>query len=143
MSKIIKNKIISLLERCKNYLWISTGFDLEFYNDGKIKNAMVETFMRVEEVRIIIDGDVETKKNELTWLFEVANEHKEKIQIRQAEGILHWFIVDGKHFRLEKWHPSGVVWTDNLFIYDSDLIISEKLKRDYENFWYNAETFGL
>ena len=49
----MKNKIISLLEMCKNYLWISTGFDLEFYNDDEIKNAMVETFMRVEEVRII------------------------------------------------------------------------------------------
>ena len=131
-----KEKIIGLLQMAKKYVWMSSGLNSDFYNDPDIKKAMVDAFGRVNEVKILIEGDVEKKKSEVDWFFEEAKKFKEKIRIRQCKSILHWLIVDGKHFRLEKPHPIGVVGVDNLVVYNVDPpVISEFLMRKFDRWW--------
>jgi phosphatidylserine/phosphatidylglycerophosphate/cardiolipin synthase-like enzyme len=131
-----KEKIIGLLQRAKSYVWMSSGLNSDFYNSPDIKKAIIDVFGRVKEVKILIEGDAEKKKSEVGWFFEEAKKNKEKIRIRQCGTILHWLIVDGKHFRLEKPHPIGVVGVDNLVVYNVDPpVISEFLMRKFDRWW--------
>lgn len=142
-SETTKKKIINLLQKSKEYLWMSTGLYSSFYNDEDIKKAMVEAFERIKQVRIIIDGDAETKKAEVSWFFELAKRFKDKTQIRQSTGILHWMIADGKHFRLEKLHDLGV-GINNLFVCDVEQpAISELLKSEFDIWWFAAKPVEL
>lgn len=135
-SEITKAKIVGLLQAAKNYVWMSSGLNSEFYNDPDVKKAMMGAFKRVKEVKILIEGDAEEKKSKLGWLFEEAKKFKEKIRIRQCERALHWLIVDGKHFRLERPHPIGAVGVDNLLVYDMDPpVLSEALMRRFDEWW--------
>jgi len=136
-----KSKILGLLQVAKNYVWMSSGLNSEFYNDPDVKKAMMETFKRVKEVKILIDGDAEETKSKVGWLFEDAKRFKGRIRIRQCERILHWLIVDGKHFRLEKTHPIGAVGVDNLVVYDIDPpVLSEGLIRRFDEWWNRGIT---
>lgn len=139
-----RTKIINLLQRANEYIWISTGLDSDFYNDANVKKAMVDAIEKVKKVRIIIDGNVDVKKTEVSWLFEITKELKEKIQIKQKEEVLHWLIVDGRHFRLEKPHPVGIVGEKNLFVCNvKPSTFPEIVKRDFEKWWNTAEEIKL
>jgi len=131
-----KEKIIKLSQMAKNYVWMSSGFNSEFYNDPAVKKAMFDAFERVEEVKLLIEENTEDRGSEVGWLSDVAKEFKGKLQIRQCERVPHWLIIDGKHFRLEKPHPTGVIGMKNLVVYDvyrPD--ISEILKRKFSEWW--------
>ena len=131
-----KEKIINLLQKAKEYVWMSSGLNSEFYNDPDVKKAMIDAFGRVEQIRILIDGDVKERKNSVSWVFNETQKLEKKLQIRQCEGILHWLIIDGKHFRLEKPHPSGMIGVKNLVVYDVDQpAISEILRQKFDEWW--------
>lgn len=120
---------------------MSTSLNKEFYNDIDIKNAIVKSFEHVKQIRVLIDGDAESKKKELNWLFDIAKESKGKVQIKQTEDILHWIISDGKHFRLEKAHPPGTVGMNNLFVCDVEPpAISDILRSKFNAWWISART---
>ncbi len=134
-----KTKIISLLQKANEYVWMSSGFNSSFYNDPDVKKAMDDSFRRVKQVKIIVDGDADTKKKEVSWLFDLAKELSGKLQIRQCEAVLHWLVADGKHFRLEKPHLHGDVGIKNLLVYDvSPPVISEFLRRKFDKWWSMA-----
>jgi phosphatidylserine/phosphatidylglycerophosphate/cardiolipin synthase-like enzyme len=136
-----KEKIINLLQRAKEHVCMSSGLYPEFYNDLDVKNAMIDAFGRVERIRILIDGDAKERKNRLGWIFEEAKKPEKKLQIKQCEGVLHWLIIDGKHFRLEKSHPVGVVGVKNLVVYDVDQpAISKLLQRKFDEWWTIASS---
>lgn len=135
--EITKQKVIGLLTQAKDEVWMSTGFNSDFYNDEKVKKTMTEAFKRVKDIRVIIDGDI--NKTEVPWFFALAKELKQKLQIRQHKEILHWLIVDGKNCRLEKVHPIGLVGVDNLLVYDVPLPISENLKKTYNDWWVTGK----
>lgn len=131
-----KEKIIKLSQMANNYMWMSSGFNSEFYNDHDVKKAIVDAFGRVKQVKLLIEGNVEERKSEVGWLFEAAEEFKEKLRIRQCERVPHWLIIDGKHFRLERPHPIGVVGVNNLVVYDvGPPAISEILRRRFDKWW--------
>ncbi len=135
-----KTKIILLLDKANEYIWMSTGLNKEFYNDGDVKNAMVRSFERVKQIRVLIDGEAESKKKEINWLFDIAKESKGKVQIKQTEDVLHWLISDGKHFRLEKAHLDGIVGERNLFVCDVEPpAISEILRSKFNMWWISAK----
>ncbi|PWB53400.1 MAG: hypothetical protein C3F06_06400 [Candidatus Methanoperedenaceae archaeon] len=136
-----KTKILRLLNKANDYIWMSTGLNKDFYNDIEVKNAMLASFDKVKQIRILIDGDAQSKKKELSWLFESAKVHKGKIQIKQTEDILHWIISDGKHFRLEKPHELGTIGMNNLFVCDVEPpAISEILMAKFNSWWIVAKT---
>lgn len=134
-----KKKIIKLSRMANNYIWMSSGFNSEFYNDPDVKKAMVDAFGRVKQVKLLIGGDVEERKSEVGWIFEAAEKFKEKLRIRQCESVPHWLIIDGKHFRLERPHPMGAVGVDNLVVYNVDPpAISEILRQRFDKWWGSA-----
>ncbi len=134
-----KMKIISLLQKANEYVWMSSGFNSGFYNDPDVKKAMDDSFKKVKQVKIIIDGDIDIKKKELGWLFDLAKLLNGKLQIRQCRTVLHWLIVDGKHFRLEKTHLFNEVGIKNLLVYDiNPPVISEILRRKFDKWWSMA-----
>ena len=136
-----KVKIIKLSQMAKNYMWMSSGFNSEFYNDPAVEKAMVDAFGRVKEVKLLIEGNAEDKEREVGWLSDAAKEFKGKLQIRQCERVPHWLIIDGKHFRLEKPHPIGVIGMKNLVVYDVDPpAISEILRRKFGEWWATASS---
>lgn len=140
-SETTKEKIINLLQKAKKYVWMSSGLNSEFYNDPNVKKAMIDAFGQVKQIRILIDGNAAERKTEVSWIFEEAKRSEKKLQIRQCKGVLHWLIVDGKHFRLEKTHPIGVVGIQNLVVYDIDPpAISEILRRKFGEWWARASS---
>ena len=131
-----KEKIIKLSQMANNYMWMSSGFNSAFYNDHDVKKAIVDAFGRVKQVKLLIEGNAEERKSEVDWLFEAAEEFKKKLRIRQCERVPHWLIIDGKHFRLERPHPIGVVGVKNLVVYDvKPPAISEILRRRFDKWW--------
>jgi phosphatidylserine/phosphatidylglycerophosphate/cardiolipin synthase-like enzyme len=135
-----KAKIISLLQKANESIWMSSGLNKEFYNDPLIIQSIENSFRRVKNVKIIIDGDANLKKNEIGWLFKLSKELKNKVYIKQDNNILHWLIADGKHFRLEKQHEVGIVGVNNLFVCDAGPpAISESLKREFDRWWIAAK----
>lgn len=138
-----KDKIIKLLQKSKEYIWMSTGLYPKFYNDNDVRNAIVEAFKGVKEVRVIIDDYTEAKKSEVSWFFELAKELKDKVKVRQSEETLHWVIADGKHFRLEMPHAAGV-GINNLFVCDMNQpAVSEMLKSKFDTWWFNAKPVDI
>lgn len=142
-----KEKIIHLLNKSKEYVWMSTGLYPDFYNDTDIKEAMIGSFKRVKQTRIIISGNAECVENNIAnvgWLFEFKNKCKEKLQFKQIELAPHWLIVDGKHFRLEKPHTSVVIGDNNLFVTDvNQPVISDVLEARFEKWWFEAKSIEL
>ena len=137
--KITKTKIINLLKKAENFIWISSSFNLEFYSDKNLKKEMSDAFNRVNEIRIIVDAPMESIKREMSWLFELSETMKEKLRIRQNNDVLHWVIVDGKHIRLEKPHQKGIVGVKNVFDYNISSDISIILMRNFDDWWKNSE----
>ncbi len=134
-----KTKIINLLQRANDYIWMSTGLNSDFYNDADVKKSMIDAFGRVKNVRLLIEGDAEAKKTNVGWLFEEAKKLKGKLQIRQCDEVMHWIMVDGKHFRLEKNHDFGIIGVNNLFVCDvQPPAIAEILKRKFDEWWFVA-----
>lgn len=131
-----KQKVIYLLNKAKKYVWMSTGLNSGFYNDKNVRHALENALGSVTQFRLLIDDDIEKRKEELSWLFD---EIKEKgFRIRQRKETPHWIIVDGRHFRLEKPHPPKAVGTDNVFITDIEFALSEVIQYSFEEWWANA-----
>ncbi|MCZ7401559.1 MAG: hypothetical protein O8C61_04995 [Candidatus Methanoperedens sp.] len=130
-----KQKVIGLLAQAKDEILMSTGLNSDFYNDAKIKTTITDAFRRVKKIRIIIDGDVDLRKTETPWFFELAKELNQKLQMRQNKDILHWLVVDNKNCRLEKVHQLGRVGTENLVAYDVPLPVLENIKDSYNKWW--------
>ena len=137
--KITKTKIISLLKKAENFIWMSSSFNSEFYLDKNLIKEMNEAFNRVNEVRIIVDAPMESIKREMGWLFKLSETMKEKLRIRQNNNVLHWLIVDGKHIRLEKPHRKGMVGVKNVFDYNISSDISIILMRNFDDWWKNSK----
>lgn len=138
-----KDKIIKLSQMAKKYIWMSSGFNSEFYDDPAVKKAMVDAFERVDEVKLLIEGNEDNKKNVVGWLFDAATEFKGKIKIKQCERVPHWLIIDGKHFRLEKPHPIGEIGNRNLVVFNIDRPdLSEVLKRKFCEWWDVASSIN-
>ena len=134
-----KEKIIKLSQMAKNYIWMSSGFNSEFYNDPDVGKAMVDAFGRVKDVRLLVEGNAEDTEREVGWLSDAVKKFEGKLHIRQCKRVPHWLIIDGKHFRLEKPHPIGVIGTKNLVVYDVDQPdISEILEQKFNDWWNTA-----
>ena len=135
--KTTKEKMIYLFEKSDKYIWMSSGFNSEFYTDKDIMSAMTNAFERVEEIRILIQGNI---TENCKWLFKIKSQFGDKLQIKQNINIPHWLIVDGKHFRLEKYHTSGAIGDNNLFVTDiNQPFISDVIKRKYEDWWFEGK----
>jgi phosphatidylserine/phosphatidylglycerophosphate/cardiolipin synthase-like enzyme len=137
-----KEKILSLMKLANNNVWISSGLTPEFYNDPEVKKAVEEAIERVKTVRILIDGKAEDAKKNVSWLFNLPENLKSKVYIKVANPnteLLHWVIVDGKHFRLEKTHPRNTIGNDNLLVYNMDSSIADVLVSRYESWWLSAD----
>ena len=133
-----KEKIIYLFNKSNKYLWMSSGFNSEFYTDPDIMSAMTNAFNRVGEIRILIQGDIADRMDSLKWLFAIKAQFGDKIQIKQVMNVPHWLIVDGKHFRLEKHHITGAIGDNNLFITDiNQPLVSDMIERRFEDWWFN------
>ena len=134
-----KAKIIDLLNRAKDFAWISTGLNKEFYNDPEVIEVMKKSFGRVKHIRVLLSGDEDVKRADVPWFFDFAKELGDKIQIRRCARVPHWVVSDGKHFRLEKAHEIGKIGTNNLFVRDvSPPAISDLLMRDFDNWWFES-----
>lgn len=136
-----KEKIICLFSKSNKYIWMSSGFNTEFYTDPHIMDAMTNAFKRIGEIRILIEGDITNRMDSLKWLFAFKAQFGNKLQIKNAMNIPHWLIVDGKHFRLEKEHIIGAVGNNNLFVTDvKQPLVSDVIKRRFEDWWFRASS---
>lgn len=138
--KDTKTKIIDLFGKAKKSILMSTGLNSEFYNNDDVKIVMENAFKRVKSAKIIITGDIESRKTEVNWLFDIASN---KIQIRHYENALHWLIIDDKHIRLEKPHPQSPIGQENLFDYDVPQIVTEILKKKFYSWWNSEKNIDL
>jgi len=137
-----KTKIIDLFGKAKKSILMSTGLNSEFYNNDDVKIVMKNAFKRVKYAKIIITGDIELKKTDVDWLFDIAS-LSNKIQIRLCEKANHWLIIDNKHIRLEKSHPLGTVGQENLFQSDAPQIVTEILKKKFYSWWDSEKSIDL
>lgn len=129
--------IIKLVNEAQQSLWMSTSLHSEFYNRPMVKAALQGAFKRVEEARLLLDSkvtDFEKTKMDFPWIFE-DSEVMSKLNVRLSkERLLHWLVVDGRHFRLEKPH-NGTVETSNMEIWDADKPTRDLLKRRFLTWW--------
>ena len=130
-------KIIDLLINAKKSILMSTGFHNDFYNDTKIKTVMTDAIKRVKSTKIIITKDKESVPQE-GWLFDLANDSTNNIQIRYNIDAPHWFIIDNKNIRLEKIHEIGNIGQYNFFDKDIPKDLINVLKAQFDNWWSSA-----
>jgi hypothetical protein len=131
-----EQKIADLLSRGKKYIWMSTGLNPRFYNRPHIKHAMTKALEKVKQFRLLLDVDIKERKKEMSWLFDLMSE--KGFEIRYRKNVPHWLIVDGKHFRLEKFHPPTTMGVKNLVVYNMDFTLSEVLQYTFSEWWNNA-----
>lgn len=137
-----KEKIIKLSNLAKDYIYMSSGFNSDFYNDPDVKKSMFDAFKRVEEVKLIVEVNAEDTTSKVDWISNVVTNLKEKLQIKQRNQVPHWLIIDGTHFRLEKEHPIGKVGMKNLVVYDvSNPDISKILEQKFDEWWATSSEF--
>ena len=129
-----KTKIIDLFSKAKKSILMSTELNPEFYNDDDVKTVMETAFEKVKCAKIIITRDIESRKKDVGWLFDIVS-HNNKIQIKPCEKAMHWLIIDDKHIRLEKSHAIGTIGQMNLFKYDAPQIVTEILKKKFYSWW--------
>lgn len=130
-------KIVDLLINAKKSIIMSTGFHNEFYNDKKIKTVMTDAIKRVKSTKIIITKDKESVQQE-GWLFDLARDLSNNIQIRYNTDAPHWFIIDDKNIRLEKVHKIGNIGEYNFFDKDIPKDLVNVLKSQFEDWWSSA-----
>lgn len=134
-----KDKIICLFNKANKYIWMSSGFNTDFYTDSQVMDAMTKAFNRSGEIRILIEGDITNIRDSFNWLFALKAQLGNKIQVKNVMNIPHWLIVDGNHFRLEKEHVKGAVGINNLFITDvKEPLVSDVIQRKFEDWWFRA-----
>ena len=137
-----KEKIIKLSQLAKNHIYMSSGFNSDFYNDPDVKKSMFDAFKRVEVIKLIVEVNAEDNTSKVDWLSNVVKDFKGKLQIKQRGRVPHWLIIDGTHFRLEKEHPIGKVGMKNLVVYDvSTPYISKMLEQKFDEWWTTSSEF--
>ncbi|RZN15495.1 MAG: hypothetical protein EF812_02370 [Methanosarcinales archaeon] len=137
-----KKKIIELFGKAKKSILMSTELNSEFYNDDDVKNVMEDALKKVKSAKIIITNDIESRKKDVKWLFDIAR-HDNKIQIKPCEKAMHWLIIDDKHIRLEKSHKIGIIGKENLFQFDVPQIVTEILKKKFYSWWDSEKSIDL
>lgn len=138
----VADKIVTLMDKAEKCVWISSGFNPEFYNRPKVKKAIERAFSKVNNVRILVHGKPEEFKEDVKWLFDFAQTNKDKIELRSRpanDNLSHWVIVDQKHFRLEKKHVERTVGDRNLFVTDMDTAVVDLLIPRFYDWWKDAE----
>ncbi|MCK5660544.1 MAG: hypothetical protein KAH86_04230 [Methanosarcinales archaeon] len=133
-------KIIGLLKGAKKSILMSTGLHPEFYGDEDVKTVMADAITRVKFTQIIITEKYESVPQNISWLFDLKNKLKDKIQIRYNECALHWLIIDDKNIRLERPHPSDVIGVNNFFDTNVPKDMVNVLKTHYEEWWNSAKS---
>ncbi|CAD6494599.1 MAG: hypothetical protein EMLJLAPB_00855 [Candidatus Argoarchaeum ethanivorans] len=129
-----KKKIIELFGKAKKSILMSTELNSKFYNDDKVRKVMEEALKKVKSAKIIITNDIELRKKDVNWLFDIARQNN-KIQIKPCKKAMHWLIIDDKHIRLEKPHKIGIIGKENLFQFDVPQIVTEILKKKFYSWW--------
>lgn len=137
-----KTKIIELFGKAKKSILMSTELNSKFYNDNDVKIVMEKALKKVKSAKIIITRDIESRKIDVDWLFDIAR-HNNKIQIKPCEKAMHWLIIDDKHIRLEKSHTIGTIGQENLFQFDVPQIVTEILKKKFYSWWDSEKSIDL
>ena len=127
--------LVKLWKKADDYVWMSTDLNPSFYQREEIRNVMSETASRISDFRLILGkgADWDKIKRELPWFLKLVKSGR--IQVKRNESVPHWMIVDGKHFRLEKEHPEGVIETSNLVIWDAKKSLVDLLQSKFKNWW--------
>jgi len=136
--KETEEKIIELLNSAKKFVWQSSGLNEEFYNKEKVREAITNCAKRVRDYRLIVVGDAKTKLDKVKWIRDLP------ITIRENrdKSVLHWLIIDGKHYRFEKPHLEEKTGAGNLICWNMDSMYSRILERRFLRWWYNSTPLG-
>lgn len=131
--------IIDLFQNAKNSIWMSSNLQTEFYNRPSVRKAFEDGLGRVRDFILLLDSSVDWEKRrmELPWLNTIIQTRHFPVR-KSDKPILHWIIVDGKNFRLEKPHDDDEVKTSNMVIKDATKPISDLLQNRFLNWWNKA-----
>lgn len=133
----LKKGIAKILNSAEQYIYLSTTLYPDFYNDDKIRKAMVKASKRVsDEINILIDKGVNIKniEDKMSWIFKLNN-----VKIRQANyKVAHWIIIDDKKLRLEKNAVSGHN-SPNLIVNDCHTILADVFVEDFLRCWAESD----
>lgn len=135
--------IANLLIKTEKSVAMSTSLFPPFFNRPKIKEAFLKALNEADNFRLLIDynNDWEESKKQIPWLANLETETKLNVR-KSPNPVLHWVMVDGRHFRLEKPHgtfPSKeVIKTSNLLIEDAIKAISDELQDTFNLWWKDA-----
>ena len=132
-------KIIGLLKNAKKSILMSTGLHSEFYGNEEVKTVMMDAIKRVKSIRIIITEQYEPVPQNISWVFALKEELKDKFQIRYSKDALHWLIIDDKNIRLERPHPIGDVGVHNFFDKNVPKGMINILKTQFDEWWLSAK----
>lgn len=99
----IRDKIRELpqiFERAQRTIKIATDFDKRFFDTKEVKGAIKEAVEKGMKVRFISEGDPPR------WY---ENQRKsKKLEIKRVRKLSgHVMIIDSRHIRIERPHPSG------------------------------------
>ncbi|OGH06785.1 MAG: hypothetical protein A2W22_06130 [Candidatus Levybacteria bacterium RBG_16_35_11] len=135
--------IAGLFDRATESVSISTTLHPSFFNRPRIRQAFISAYSKVGSFRILLDHNIrwDERKNELPWLAKLAVDSK--FDVRESDKpLLHWVIIDSKHFRLEKPHQAleqnGVLRTSNLLIENAIKPVADTLKDLFGLWWKDA-----
>ena len=65
---------------------------------------------------------------------------KKHYTVRQSkERVLHWLMIDGKHYRFERPHPEEATVTSNLIVWDVTKPFSDMFKDRFNGWWIDAD----
>lgn len=132
-------KIIGLLKNANKSILMSTGLHTDFYGDESVKTVMMDAIKRVKSIKIIITEKYDPVPQNISWLFALKEELKDKIQIRYKEDALHWLIIDDKNIRLERPHPIGKIGVNNFFDINVPKDLINVLKAQFYEWWLSAK----
>lgn len=134
---------VKLLNKADHWVAMSTTLHPSFYNRLRIKQAFVTAFNKVDNFRLLLDYNTNWKKREeqIPWLAELEPEIKLDVR-KSTSPLLHWIMVDARHFRLEKPHKldeqKEIVLTSNLLIQDAIKPVSDKIQDFFSSWWKDA-----
>jgi predicted Ser/Thr protein kinase len=138
INKDPEEDIIELMSAARYEIWMSSRLNPDFYNREKVREAIENAAKRVNKFRLLIDSraDWQERKSQLPWIAELVENGY--ITVRKSKNpILHWIIIDRKHFRLEKEHVSDI-GTSNLIIWDCDKPIADILQAKFAKLWMES-----
>jgi len=137
--------IVNMFGNSKKFVDMATSLFPDFYNDERVRKAIVDCVNGPVKFRILIDKEVNINniENEVQWLFALKDQKPDQIRIAHAtEGIKHYINVDNKYFRLEGKHKIDFddksLKLRNSYISSPMRHISIALCTEFENWWISA-----